>query len=265
MVDELIGSFSKEESPWMNHKDLERKLGFLGHLAMCYASLVPFMKGFHLRIDSWRPKRPTSGWKMGDKAGNAYLEGQVAEGRMSEEELEAVLAMLGVTVAPELVRAVPRFKLDLNAMSLFFKPALPPEVTDRVSKILYVMYGFGDASGMGFRSSIQTVTGLLYRIGVWVGDEGNKTSNYWEFTNVVDALEEEGAIGRLADCCVFLCTDNSTVEAAIFKRSSKIEKLYALVVRFLCLQSKFGVLVTVSHVSWKRMIAQGADRLSRGF
>jgi hypothetical protein len=31
---------------------------------------------------------------MGDKAWNAYLEGQVAEGRMSEEELEAVLAML---------------------------------------------------------------------------------------------------------------------------------------------------------------------------
>jgi hypothetical protein len=126
------------------------------------------------------------------------------------------------------------------------------------------MYGFGDASGMGFGSSIQTATMLLYRIGVWVGDEDNETSNYHEFTNVVEALEEEGAIGRLADCHVFFCRDKSTVEAAIYKGSSKSEKLHALVVRFLCLQSKFGVLVTVPHVSGKQMIAQGADGLSRG-
>jgi hypothetical protein len=222
------------------------------------------MKGFHLTIDSWRTKRLTSGWKMGDKAWNAYLEGQVAEGGMSEEELEAVLSMLGDAVAPELVRAVPRFKIDLHAMSLFFKPGSPPEVTDRVPKILYVMYGFGDASGMEFGSSIQTATGLSYRIGVWVGEEGNETSNYREFTNVMEALKEEGAIGWLAGCRVSFCTDNSTVEAAIYKGSSKSEKLHALVVRFLCLQSKFGVLVTVSHVSGKRMIAQGVDGLSRG-
>jgi hypothetical protein len=73
---------------------------------------------------------------MGDKAWKAYLEGQVAEGRMLEEELKVVLAMLGDAVAPELVWAVPRFKPDLHAMSLFFKPDSPPEVTDRVSKIL---------------------------------------------------------------------------------------------------------------------------------
>jgi hypothetical protein len=100
-----------------------------------------------------------------------------------------------------------------------------------VSKILYVMYDSGDASRMGFGSSIKTATGLLYRIGVWVGDEGDETSNY----------------------------------PAIYKGSSKSEKLHGLVVRFLCLQSKFGVLVTVSHVSGKRMIAQGADGLSGGF
>jgi hypothetical protein len=36
MVDELLGCFLKEEKPWLNHKDLERKQGFLGHLAMCW-------------------------------------------------------------------------------------------------------------------------------------------------------------------------------------------------------------------------------------
>jgi hypothetical protein len=68
MVVELLDCFIKEERPWLSHKDLERKRVFFGHLAMCYASLVPFMKGFHLTTDSWRTKKPTSGWKMGDKA-----------------------------------------------------------------------------------------------------------------------------------------------------------------------------------------------------
>jgi hypothetical protein len=90
-------------------------------------------------------------------------------------------------------------------------------------------------------------------------------SNYQEFTNVVEALKEEGAIGQLVDCQVFFCTDNFTMEAAIYKGSSKSKKLHALVVRFLCLQSKFEVLVIVLHVSGKRMIAQGADGLSRGY
>ena len=159
--------------------------------------------------------------------------------------------MEGNLVAPKRVRAVPRFKLDLDAMTLFFTPDSPPEVTDRVARVLYVMYGFGDASGTGFGSSIQSATGLSYRIGVWCGDEGEETSNYREFTNVIEALEEEGETGRLVDCRVFFCTDNSTVEASMYKGSSSSEKLYALVVRFHCLQSKFGVLISVSHVSGK--------------
>jgi hypothetical protein len=40
--------------------------------------------------------------------------------------------MLGEAVAPKQVRAVPRFKKDLEAMSAFFTPDMPPEVTDRV-------------------------------------------------------------------------------------------------------------------------------------
>jgi hypothetical protein len=60
MVVELLDCFIKEERLWLSHKDLEQKWCFLGHLAMCYASLVPFLKGFHLMIDSWRTK--TNEW-----------------------------------------------------------------------------------------------------------------------------------------------------------------------------------------------------------
>lgn len=41
--------------PSLCHKDLERKRGFLVHLAMTLTNLVPFFKGLHLTIDLWRP------------------------------------------------------------------------------------------------------------------------------------------------------------------------------------------------------------------
>jgi hypothetical protein len=137
MVKELLGGFLYEPLTWLYHKDLERKRGFLRHLAMCYDSLVPFMKGFHLTIDSWRSHRPDNGWKMGDN--DAYLEVEVAEGRMFEAELLRLKEMCGDIVAPKHVCGVPRFKLDLEAMTLFFSPDLPPEGTDRVSRVLYAM------------------------------------------------------------------------------------------------------------------------------
>jgi hypothetical protein len=36
---------------------------------------------------------------------------------------------------------------------------------------------------------------------------------------VVEALEEEAAQGNLKGAEIFLCTDNSTVEAALYQRS----------------------------------------------
>ena len=264
MVLNLHSQFNVNERPWLDHKDLERKRGFLGHLAMCYGSLVPFMKGFHLTIDSWRSNRPDSGWKMKDKEWDLYLDVQVAEGVMSEEGRAELKELGGEAEAPKLVQAVPRFKKDLEAMIVFFTPIEPPEVIASVSRVLYVIYGFGDASGTGFGSSLQTNSGLSYRVGVWLGEEENESSNFKEFKNVVESLEDEGEAERLGNCKVFFCTDNSTVEAAIHKGASTSEKLHALVVRFLCLQSKYGIDVTVSHVSGKRMIAEGADGLSRG-
>jgi hypothetical protein len=264
MIDELLDRFQTDDRPKLEHKDLERKRGFLGHVAMTFPALVPFMKGFHLTIDSWRDYRPTSGWKMNEKVWSSYVEARIADGDLSEEEARAMQETLSDGAAPKTVQAVPRFKSDLQAMKVYFGPPTPPEITDRVSQVLYVMYGFGDASGTGFGSSIQSSAGLSYRIGVWLGEERDETSNFREFRNVVEALEDEGESGRLKDCRVFFCTDNSTVESAIYKGSSGSEKLHALVVRYHCLESKYGITVTTSHVSGKRMIAQGADGLSRG-
>ena len=63
---------------------------------------------------------------------------------------------------------------------------------------------------------------------------------------------------------MFLNTDNSTAEAALYKGNSSSPKLHALVVRVKLLEVKHSCWILVFHVSGKRMQAQGTDGLSRG-
>ena len=149
-------------------------------------------------------------------------------------------------------------------MAKFFGSDSPPEVLMRVSRMLLVVYGFRDASGGGFGSSIEFTRGISYRVGVYGSDMEGESSNFRELSNVVLALEEEAATGSLNDAVVFFFTDNATVEAALYKGTSSNRKLLELVIRFYELQAKYGITIHVSHVSGKRMIAQGTDGLSRG-
>ena len=146
--------------------------------------------------------------------------------------------------------------------SPFFDRVEPPKVPVRSLRIKHVYYGFGDASGNGFGSSIRTKDGLSIRIGIWGSNEQSESSNFREFDNVVSALEAEGRKGELNDTVIFFFTDNSTVEGSLFKGTSSSPKLLDLVIRFHALQSHYDTKILVSHVSGKRMIAQGANGLS---
>lgn len=46
-------------------------------------------------------------------------------------------------------------------------------------------YGFLDASGSGFGSTIERDGEVVYRMGVWGKDEDGESSNWKEFGNVV--------------------------------------------------------------------------------
>jgi hypothetical protein len=59
-------------------------------------------------------------------------------------------------------------------------------------------------------------------------------------------------------------TDNTTVEAALYKGTSKSRKLLDLVVQVKLLEMRRGIRILVSHVSGLRMIAEGGDGVSRG-
>jgi hypothetical protein len=83
------------------------------------------------------------------------------------------------------------------------------------------MYGFADASGSGFGSTVMLDGGIRYRIGTWGPDE-NESSNFREFENVVASLREEEVAGHLKKALIFMCTDNSTVESAIVKSQGQL-------------------------------------------
>ena len=264
ILNDLLLKLQENPSVELDFKFLESKTGFLGHLSMTFEFMVPFLKGFYLTLNSWRLGRDKDGWKMKDKEWIAFLRAKVDSGDMTEEEVSQMLADQKDSPSSGTVQAVERLHWDVLALLTLMHSDLPAEIDLRVSKVLFVLYGFGDASGKGFGSSLRLAEGLSYRIGVWNKDEETETSNYREFANVVEALEEEGAAGRLSDCMVFFCTDNSTVEAALYKGTSSSRKLLDLVIRYHQLQSTYGIVIFTSHVSGKRMIAQGTDGLSRG-
>jgi hypothetical protein len=127
------------------------------------------------------------------------------------------------------------------------------------------MYGFADASGGGLGSTVMIPgTGIRYRAGVWGKDDENTSSNFKEFENVVMTVEEESKQGTLKGALMFLFTDNATVEGALFKGNTPSRKLFQLIVRLRKVELQNGATVQVSHVSGKRMIAQGTDGISRG-
>jgi hypothetical protein len=46
------------------HKKLESIRGFSVYVARTYTTMVPYLKGIHLTLDSWRDKRAADGWPV---------------------------------------------------------------------------------------------------------------------------------------------------------------------------------------------------------
>jgi hypothetical protein len=136
-----------------------------------------------------------------------------------------------------------------------------------MGKTANVLYGFGDASGLGFGSSIRLGDGtVLWKSGTWSHSfAAEKSSNYFELANLVFALEDLLEKGELADHEIFMFTDNSTAESAHFKGTSKSSKsLNDLALRLRKIEMQGSCKIFVIHVAGTRMIWQGTDGLSRG-
>ncbi len=65
----------------------------------------------------------------------------------------------------------------------------PPERVIHSSSVMVAIYGFSDASGAGFGSTITSSTGDQDQNGIWGDDLGASSSNYRELFNLTEAAE----------------------------------------------------------------------------
>ena len=235
----------------LEFKALERDRGFLVYVSRTYTAMVPFLKGFHLTLESWRSNRDEEGWKIEDEC-------------MLDHNVETLETVQEVDTSLQSIQPVPRFVDDLRVLQKMLDGVKPVRRCVRPKKILNLWYGFGDASGSGFGASIYGGEKVEYRCGIWGLDSAGKPSNYRELANLVHTLLEMETEGKLICSEVFLMTDNTVAEAAFYKGTSSNKYLFELVVILRLLEMRAGAKFWLIHVAGTRMIEQGTDGLSRG-
>ena len=212
--------------------------------------MVPYLKGLHLTIDGWRGGRDSEGWRLTEAQLRAHLDACADEACLAE--------------APSRVHPVPRLLSDLRCLSVLTESETAPLRRIRSNHVVRVEYGMGDASGKGFGSLISVDGEVVWRSGQWTKDCSDESSNWREFRNIVDALEEYYREHQLRDIQVIMCTDNLVTECAFHKGSSHSPLLFDLVLRLRKLEIEAGWDLLVLHIAGTRMIATGVDGLSRG-
>ena len=193
---ELVNILAQNPQQELQFKKLEIIRGYLCHLAMTFEIIFPFLKGFHLTLCAHLPKRDEEGWKLSDLQWIGHIENQVEEKQISRVHAQELLQQhFDPNNNPNFVKPVKRFKTCLKALEKLFSSETPPVITERSTKIDLLVYGFADASKSGFWASLDYGKSIRYRIGVWGADEEEESSNYREFANIVETLEEEAANG----------------------------------------------------------------------
>jgi hypothetical protein len=148
---------------------------------------------------------------------------------------------------------------------MLFEPATPPRRPIRSRAVTTCVYGFADASGAGFGSSLRLPSGMIsYRYGLWGKDAEGSSSNCRELCNLVECLESESAAGHLIGHEMFMFTDNTTAEGSYYKGNSPSRPLFELVLHLRKLELLGHLMLHVIHVAGSRMITQGTDGLSQG-
>ena len=83
---------------------------------------------------------------------------------------------------------------DLTVLRDMIEEDFPVRVSSRFLKTTEVVYGFEDAPGRGLGSMMESVDrkGIDIRIGTCsTKEEEDESSNWREFTNVAETIEEE--------------------------------------------------------------------------
>ena len=244
----------------LDFKELQSDRGFMVYVAEAYPAMKPYLKGFHLTLETWRGGRDAEGWKRGKR----HASDDDQDWDLDIGWSKAALDIAGQAPESGKTFAVPRFRTDLEALAVLMASSIPAVIRIRSRSITSAIYGFGDASSAGFGATIERKDGVMGRYGLWGSDEESASSNFRELLNLVETVELEAEQGQLKDSELWLFTDNSTAESCFSKGSSSSELLHDLVLRLRLVEMSAGLILYVVHVAGTRMIAQGTDGLSRG-
>jgi hypothetical protein len=209
---------------------------------------VPYLKGVHLSLDSWRANRDDDGWRSSNST---------VEAKLDDDDREK---------PPKWTKIVCRFKSDLEALMFLTIEDEPPEVPVRPTQVAS-SFLVGDASGSGFGTSswTQDEEEIVAQFGAWDLATSEESSNFREAYNLVLRVEqmvERGEVKEGAE--IFVFTDNFVSERAFYNGSSKSRRLHELVMRLRKLEMRGKIFVRVIWFAGTRMKDQGTDGLSRG-
>ena len=142
----------EEKGGLVDFKQLEKDRGYLVYISRTYQSMVPYLKGIHQTLDSWRSGRNRDGWKL-------------SPAELREFYSTKDYAIAGDGEAPLEVKGMTRLKNDLTALDVLLEGEEPYRVPTRVRKNGWVGYGMGDASGDGIGAAFYIDGVLLFRYG----------------------------------------------------------------------------------------------------
>lgn len=240
-------SLELHSQPLLDYKNLEKTRGYFDHLQRTYPSITPFLKGLHLTINGWRGGRDRDLWPTDEDTDD-------------DEEASPTSSL---TSPPQSVHPAPWLAADLKVLSLMFATERPTVHYVRASKVVIALYGFADASGSGFGSSVQLSACRTHvHYGMWGRDTEDKSSNYRELRNLVDSIE--ASLPDLEGAELFLYTDNSTAESTYYHGNSSNKFLFELIVKLRLLDMTSFLCLHLLHIAGTRMVSQGTDAISRG-
>jgi hypothetical protein len=123
----------------------------------------------------------------------------------------------------------------------------------RYKVFITLEYGFADASGQGFGSTVTLDGSLLWRSGQWKEFYDDKSSNRRTFENIVIALEESYLKTGIHDVESLMFTYIIVSENAFYRRTSRSPILFELLLRLCLLKMHCGCKLHVIHIAGKCM------------
>ncbi len=165
---------------------LRSDCGFMVYMTQAYPGMKPYLKGFHLSLETWRGGRNSKGWKLPKQ--QEQEESKAMEAATLDNfhnfKLNLLMHLLiggdGHHDAPSsgFTQAAPQFIQDLEAILHLAEGNLPRMRCVRSTSTFMAYYGFGDASLGGFGSTVVRPNGLYSRFDIWGKDTKDQSSNY---------------------------------------------------------------------------------------